>query len=55
MHSLFTVLSFHLLSVTYAAIGPEANVFIENKVISPDGFNRSYVYGDSQCWRVDMD
>lgn len=27
----------------YAFIGPSTNLYIGNKVISPDGFSRSYV------------
>jgi len=32
-----------LLPTTIAAIGPTADLTIQNAVISPDGFNRSYV------------
>ncbi|KAJ3513770.1 hypothetical protein NLJ89_g2769 [Agrocybe chaxingu] len=32
-----------VISSTYAAIGPAANLFIANKFIQPDGFNRSAV------------
>lgn len=40
MHLLF-VLS--LIAGAYAAIGPTADLDIVNRVIAPDGFNRSYV------------
>ena len=32
---------FFLFATAYAAIGPNANVYIGNKIIQPDGFNRS--------------
>jgi iron transport multicopper oxidase len=35
------LVSFALLLPAYASIGPEANLYIVNKVIAPDGFNRS--------------
>lgn len=28
----------------YAAIGPVADVHVVNRIIAPDGFNRSYVF-----------
>ena len=43
MRSYVSLLALYFASVAYAAIGPRANLFIENKVIGPDGFNRSYV------------
>ncbi|KAG6917875.1 Acyl-coenzyme A oxidase 2 [Tephrocybe rancida] len=36
-----------LLSVAYAAVGPTTNVFIVNKVLAPDGFNRTGVLAGS--------
>ena len=32
---------FFLFATAYAAIGPTANLYIGNKFIQPDGFNRS--------------
>jgi iron transport multicopper oxidase len=32
---------FFLFAKAYAAIGPNADLFIGNKVIQPDGFSRS--------------
>lgn len=43
MLSFLTLLSLYLISGVYGSIGPAANVFIQNKIIGPDGFNRSYV------------
>ena len=43
MRSCSTLFVLCFASVVYAAIGPRANVYIENKVIAPDGFSRSYV------------
>ncbi|KAF9524417.1 yellow laccase [Crepidotus variabilis] len=43
MHSFFAFLQFTLLSTVLAVIGPNTNVYIGNKVIAPDGFNRSAV------------
>lgn len=40
----FTALFYlSLLSITYAAIGPNSDLHIVNKIIAPDGFTRSYV------------
>lgn len=35
---------FFFFVTAYAAIGPDANVYIGNKYIQPDGFNRSWVF-----------
>nr|BAU94252.1 laccase [Pholiota microspora] len=43
MRPFLSVFGFCLLSVTYGAVGPTANLFIQNKFIQPDGFNRSTV------------
>lgn len=40
----FSVLALSFLGGTKAAIGPVANLNIVNKIISPDGFNRSLVF-----------
>ena len=39
-------------SIAAAAIGPSANIFVANKFITPDGFNRSYVHKYSVAWWV---
>ncbi|KJA22007.1 hypothetical protein HYPSUDRAFT_215993 [Hypholoma sublateritium FD-334 SS-4] len=43
MRSSLTLFALCFASLAYAAIGPHTNLFIENKVIGPDGFNRSTV------------
>lgn len=43
---LFSVLALSFLGGTEAAIGPIANLTIVNKIISPDGFNRTSVPSD---------
>ena len=43
MFSSLPLFSLYLISGVYGSIGPTANVFIQNKIIGPDGFNRSYV------------
>ncbi|KAF9563631.1 hypothetical protein CPC08DRAFT_824885 [Agrocybe pediades] len=43
MHSLAVLVAISLSSVCYGFIGPTANLYIRNKVIAPDGFNRSAV------------
>ncbi|PPQ94704.1 hypothetical protein CVT25_009559 [Psilocybe cyanescens] len=48
MRSLSNIISFASVLGVNAVIGPRANIFIGNKVIAPDGFNRSAVLaGDS--------
>jgi hypothetical protein len=43
MHPILVVaLSF--AAATSAAIGPHTNLYVKNKFIQPDGFNRSYVF-----------
>ncbi|KJA22015.1 multicopper oxidase [Hypholoma sublateritium FD-334 SS-4] len=43
MWSLSSAFALSLLSTAYGSIGPSANLYIENDVISPDGFSRSAV------------
>ena len=43
MRSFFATFTFYLLTCAFGAIGPTANLYIENDDISPDGFTRSYV------------
>ncbi|KAF9479350.1 laccase [Pholiota conissans] len=43
MQALLRFLELSLVVGAYAAIGPTTNLFIENKFIQPDGFNRSAV------------
>ena len=43
MGRLFLFICAAVITSTLAAIGPVANVHVRNKVISPDGFSRSYV------------
>ncbi|KAF9485557.1 laccase [Pholiota conissans] len=43
MHSLSVVVCLSVIVGTYGAIGPTAKLYIENKYILPDGFNRSTV------------
>nr|BAU94253.1 laccase [Pholiota microspora] len=38
-----SILAFNLATVAYASIGPKANLFIQNRNLHPDGFNRSTV------------
>ncbi|KAG6840214.1 hypothetical protein C0991_008157 [Blastosporella zonata] len=42
-----TSLYLALISTAYAAIGPSTNLLIVNKVVSPDGFNRTGVLAGS--------
>jgi hypothetical protein len=39
----YTLATLTFIPVTFGAIGPIADLRIVNKVISPDGFPRSYV------------
>lgn len=43
MWSLLSVLTLFLVTTVYAAIGPEADLYIINGNVAPDGFTRSYV------------
>ncbi|KIL62858.1 multicopper oxidase [Amanita muscaria Koide BX008] len=43
MHLLSAFVSSTLFSLAYASIGPVADLYVINKVISPDGFSRSAV------------
>ncbi|KAF8196131.1 yellow laccase [Pholiota molesta] len=43
MRSFLNIFSFYLVAVTYGAVGPTANLYIQNQFIQPDGFNRSTV------------
>ncbi|KAF8196123.1 yellow laccase [Pholiota molesta] len=43
MQALHRILELSLVASAYAAIGPTTNLFIGNKFIQPDGFNRSTV------------
>ncbi|KJA16974.1 multicopper oxidase [Hypholoma sublateritium FD-334 SS-4] len=43
MRSFFATFTLYLLSGAFGAIGPTANLYIENADISPDGFTRSAV------------
>ncbi|KAF8182576.1 yellow laccase [Pholiota molesta] len=47
MRSFLIVLGLHLAAVAYGSIGPSANLYIQNKFIHPDGFNRSAVLAGS--------
>ena len=55
MRSLLCSVTLFLASTAYGAIGPNAKVFVENKIISPDGFSRSYVnflFGSVLGWFI---
>ncbi|KAF9482103.1 laccase [Pholiota conissans] len=43
MRSFLSVLGLYFAAIAYGAIGPNANLYIQNKHIQPDGFNRSTV------------
>ncbi|KAF8188021.1 yellow laccase [Pholiota molesta] len=43
MHSLTLLVSISIVVGVYGAIGPSSNLYIENKYILPDGYNRSTV------------
>ncbi|KAJ3514732.1 hypothetical protein NLJ89_g2203 [Agrocybe chaxingu] len=47
MLSFASFICMSVVTSAYAAIGPAANVFIGNKIIAPDGFNRSAVLAGS--------
>ena len=41
MRSIVGIYGFSLLGGVFAALGPLSNLYIANKNIAPDGFNRS--------------
>ncbi len=43
MFSLSAIVGLSFAVGAYSFIGPNANVYVKNKYILPDGFNRSYV------------
>jgi len=43
MRSILGIFGFSLFGGVFAALGPLSNLYIANKNIAPDGFNRSYV------------
>lgn len=43
MFSLSAIVGLSFVVGAYSSIGPNANVYVKNKYILPDGFNRSYV------------
>ncbi|KAF9477937.1 laccase [Pholiota conissans] len=47
MRSLSAIVALSVVVGTYGAIGPSANVYIANKYITPDGYNRSSVLAGS--------
>ena len=53
MWSLSSAFALSFLSVAYGSIGPSANLYIENDVVSPDGFSRSYV-NPSTCFDLNI-
>ena len=54
MRPISSVVALTLIPLVYAAIGPQTDLYVVNKFVTPDGFNRSWVryhhhYG-MFCW-----
>ncbi|KAF8627086.1 hypothetical protein AX15_004552, partial [Amanita polypyramis BW_CC] len=54
MHPVLSLVALSLASLARAAIGPSTNLYILNRDISPDGFNRSAVLAGATPNSVSM-